>query len=309
MKISMKQVQTLFLSDAFSLFLKHCKVKNLSPQTIKSYQSLCKPFLNWYTGNIRDITISTIDDFILYLRENTKANDISFNTYVRNTKAFLYWCMECGYIEPFHITIHKADKKIKETYTEDELRRLLTKPDKKKCSFTEFKVWSFENYLLGTGNRISTALSVQIKDIDFSNNCIVLRHTKNRRQQIIPLSHSLSNVLREYLTIRGGSDDDYLFCDDNGQQAMRSGYISLVRRYNEKRSVFKHSCHLFRATYAKMAIMNGIDAFRLQQLMGHADISTTKNYVQMFSTDLQQDYDRYNPLDTLISNGAKIKMK
>lgn len=305
----MESQQTIFLSDAFELFLKHCKVKNLSPQTIKSYQSLCKPFLSWYTGSMKDINANTIDDFELYLRENTNANDVSINSYVRNTKAFLYWCMECDYLNPFHITIHKAEKKIKETYTEEELKRLLAKPDKKKCQFTEFKVWALENYLLGTGNRISTALNVKIGDIDFQNGYITLRHCKNRKQQIIPLSKTLSNVLTEYLNVRGGEPEDYLFCSNEGTKEERSGFISLVKRYNAKRNVQKNSCHLFRATYAKMAVMNGVDAFSLQKLMGHADISTTQLYVEMFSIDLKKDYDRFNPLDSLQEKKTSIKMR
>ena len=98
--------------------------------------------------------------------------------------------------------------------------RLLEKPDIKNCSFSCYKTWVFENYLLGTGNRISTALDLHIGDINFQSGVITLRKTKNRKQQIIPLSNTLADILQEYLQIRGGDDEDYLFCNEYGDKAL-----------------------------------------------------------------------------------------
>ena len=74
--------------------------------------------------------------------------------------------MEEGYLQRFKIKLPKADKRIKETYTDTELKKLLKKPNVKTCEFNEYKTWVFSNYLLATGNRISTVLSLQIKDLD-----------------------------------------------------------------------------------------------------------------------------------------------
>lgn len=83
-------------------------------------------------------------------------------------------------------------------------------PDLSHCTFSEFKIWAFENYLLATGNRISTALNLKIEDINFEDNIIIIRKTKNRKQQILPLSKSLAEVLRQYLEVRGGNSEEYL---------------------------------------------------------------------------------------------------
>ena len=256
---------------------------------------------------ITAITKDTIDDYILFLRENTQANDITINSYLRSVRAFLYYCMKCNNIPTFKISLIKAEKKIKETYTDDELQRLLTKPDVNTCSFSCYKTWVFENYLLGTGNRISTALDLHIGDINFKDWLITIRKTKNRKQQIIPLSHTLADILQEYLEIRGGEPEDYLFCNEYGEKASCRTYQQLVRRYNIKRNVNKTSSHLFRHTYAKIAVLNGIDPFRLMRLLGHSDLSVTREYVQMFGRDLQTDYERFNPLDNL-ANKKQIRM-
>ena len=189
------------------------------------------------------------------------------------------------------------------------LKRLLKKPNVKECTFTEYKTWVFENYLLGTGNRISTALNIRIKDIHFSDGVIILRKTKNRKQQIIPMSKTLEGVLMEYLLYRDGSEEDYLFCNEYGEQGDRRSYQQAVYRYNIKRNVNKTSCHLFRHTFAKNWILNGGDIFRLQKLLGHSSMDIVKNYVNMFSDDLQIGFDEFNPLDNLCSSGTKIRME
>lgn len=81
-----------------------------------------------------------------------------------------------------------------------------------------------------------------------------------------------------------------------------------IQDYNIAHGVSKTSAHLFRSSFAKAYILNGGDAFRLQKLLGHANITTTQIYVNMFGTDLQRDFDKFNPLDNLSVRKDKIKV-
>ena len=85
----------------------------------------------------------------------------------------------------------------------------------KKCRFSEYRNWVFINYLIATGNRLSTVINIKIGDIDFDNDTIILKKTKNRNQQIIPIANSLKIVLLEYLKYRKGTSEDYLFCSSS----------------------------------------------------------------------------------------------
>lgn len=310
-KITMSKKSNLSIQEAFDLFIRKCKIKNLTDLSISSYEKKMVHFYEFIDKSepITAVTKDTVDDYILWLRENTEANDITINSYLRSVRAFLYFCMEDRYIPTFKIQLIKAEKKIKETYTDDELMRLLEKPDIDNCSFSCYKTWVFENYLLGTGNRISTALDLHIGDINFQSGVIILRKTKNRKQQIIPLSATLAEILQGYLQIRGGEADDYVFCNEYGEQASCRTYQQLVRRYNRKRGVEKTSCHTFRHTFAKNWILNSGDMFRLQKILGHSDLTVTKEYVNMFGQDLQMDFEKFNPLDNLKSRSkGTIKM-
>ena len=228
------------------------------------------------------------------------------SSYLRGLRAFLYYCMEMDYMADFKIRIPKVDKKLKETYTDTELNVLLKKPNLKTCGFSEYKIWVFSNYLLGTGNRISTALSLKIEDIDFDSSMIALNHTKNRTAQIIPLSRTLANIMREYLKYRKGEAEDYVFCNIYGNKGDIRTYQDMLAAYNRSKGVEKTSAHLYRHTFAKKWILNGGDIFRLQKILGHSDLSVVKEYVQMFGNDLSVDFDKFHPLDrTVAPNGCK----
>jgi len=302
------------LSEVFDMFLRVKQCTNLSEYTISYYERCFKSFGTFYDVSLpcKDISLGDIQDYILYLKEKPNVNDITINTNLRGVRAILYYAMEMGYLNPFKIRLIRAEKKIKETYTDEELELLLKKPNTKKCSFAEFRNWVIINYLLATGNRLETMSSVKIGDINFENNEIILKRTKNRKQQIIPLSQELSKVLREYLAYRKGKEEDYLFCTSYGQPLVKRGIQSQIQKYNRRRGVLKTSIHVFRHTFAKKWIINGGDIIRLQSILGHSSIEMVKEYVNMFSDDLHKGFNSFNPLDNFVKDkktGERISLK
>ena len=306
-KFSKSKQAEITLDELFKTYIKKCIIRNLSPKTIKRYEEDYHIFERFIDGSTltSQITSDTIDDFIIHLRNNTNAKGITINSYLRSIRAFLYFGMNGGYIQRFTVHLPKVEKAIKETYTEEELKLLLKKPDIKNCTFKEYQMWVYSNYLLATGNRISTVLNIKIKDLDFNSNLIRINKTKNRKAQIIPMSRTLSSILQEYLTYRGGEPDDYVFCTVTGEKASIRTYQDSLKHYNHSRGVVKTSSHLYRHTFAKQWILNGGDIFRLQKMLGHSDLSVVKEYVNMFSDELSIDFEKFNPLDNLGINQEK----
>ena len=311
MTIKMQQNDSkINIQQAYEKFILSCRNKNLSVKTIQYYESEYNRFSHYVNqhDSVKTITSQLIQQYCLHLQTETNANDVSIQTYMRGIRAFCYYLMRTDYIPTFHITLPRAQKKIKPTYTDAELETLLKKPNKKSCTFAQYRTWVYILYLLSTGNRISSVANIRIKDIDFQNGYISLTHTKNKQQQIIPMSTQLNTILQEYLAIRGGNADDFLFCGDEGQPLGVSGLETAIKRYMRPFGI-QGGSHKMRHTFAKKYLLAGGDVFRLQKLMGHSDISVTKEYVEMFSEDLKIDYDRFNPLDNMIGNKQKIKMK
>lgn len=312
-KIEMKEGKTRRTFDeGFTEFILNCKVRNLRPHTIKHYEDIINHI--WYKfydykALISDITETTIDEFIVFLRTRMNENDVTVNTNLRAMRTVLYYFMRLGYIDEFKVKLQKQDKEVIETYSKQEIELLTKKPNVKKCSFAEFRDWSVINFLLGTGCRVRTLINIKIRDLDFENQLITYTHTKNRKQQVVPMSNSLKKVLIEYLRFRKSeSMDEYLFCNVFGKQVSTDSISHSLADYNRKRGVCKTGVHRWRHTFAKLWIMNGGDIFRLQKILGHSDMEVVKNYVEMFTEDLQKDFNSFNPLESLES-GRNFIMK
>jgi integrase/recombinase XerD len=216
--------------------------------------------------------------------------------------------MKLDYLDEFKIQMLKTPDKVKETYTDDELKILLEKPNLKNCDFVEYRTWVMINWLLSTGNRIRTARNVRIKDIDFNESVVLLRTVKNRKQQIIPLTKKMLNILTEYLQYRGGKPDDFLFSSVYQEKLSTNAVVKAMSRYNKSRGIDKTSSHLFRHTFAKLWIKNGGDIFRLQKILGHSSLDMVKNYVNMFSADLKDNFEGYNPINNFYSKKSRLNL-
>jgi len=312
-KITMDRTGNKTVQEGYDRYIRLKKLANLSEETIRDYEVSFRYFTRFFNPSrpCSDITKDTVYDYIEHLQQNTNANPTTINTYLKGLRTLLYYFMGEGWISKFKMELLRVEKNVKETYTEEELEKLLCKPNLKKCGFSEYRTWVLSNYLFATGNRIRTALNVRISDLDFANQLILLATTKNKRQQIVPMSNQLSGILQEYLLYRKGEPGDFLFCSVHGKQLTRDGATTVLYRYNKKRGVEKTSAHAYRHTFAKYWILNHGDSFRLQKLLGHRSMEMVRNYVEMFNDDLQKDYECFNPLDNFARDRAKeaIKMK
>ena len=284
-----------------------CEIRGLSSRTLQNYGDSLDIFYAFLVANnIDSLNLQVIEDFIKHL-QNQELKDSSINFHIRNIRAFMKWCEDREIISRVKIKEIKTDRPIKETYTTEELKILLRKPTQPK-TFLQFQTWAIENFLYATGARVGVIPTLRIEDIDFKNNTITMARTKNRKGMVVPLSNSLKKVLIEFLKVRKGEPTDFLFCNAYGGATTIRAIQSQIYDYNLAHNVSKTSAHLFRSSFAKAYILNGGDAFRLQKLLGHSHIATTQIYVNMFSTDLQKDYDKFNPLDNLTIRGDKIKL-
>ena len=317
-KIQMKNNKKKTFDEAYEEFLRYCKVRNLRPATIKHYEDIVSysfyKFLDYkfktYKVETKSINFRLVEDYIIYCKEETNVKDITINTNLIGIRTILYYFMKLGYTEEFKITPLKIDKPIVETYTDIELKILLERPNMDKCNFLQYRNWVIVNFLIATGCRLTTLLNARMCDLDFENELITYKHTKNRKGQIIPMSDTLKTVLLEYIEFRQSTEtEDYLFCTAYGKQITSNLLSQNLASYNRKRGVMKTGIHRFRHTFAKKWIMNGGDIFRLQKILGHSDMAIVKNYVEMFTDDLQRDFNEFNPLESIKVKDKFIKLK
>ena len=137
---------------------------------------------------------------------------------------------------------------------------------------------------------------------------MVFRHNKNGKIQVSPLCSQMASILADYMTVRKGKPDDYLFCNQYGEMLTENALRLAVAHYNKSRGVQKTSLHLFRHTFAKKYLIDcGGNAFTLQRLLGHSTLTMSKRYCNIYDTDIARDYDAFSPLAKMSQAKEKIR--
>lgn len=315
--------------------------KGNSPITIKHYQQTIKKLeyffaYKWCVQRNLDYSVVTKDEklyigskipygileetsfeaqFREFLLEVENVSLQTVSTYFRDYRVIAYWGMDEGLIRKKAITVKTVEADIKDCYTDSEIDKLLKKPADD-CDFSEYRDWVVINYVLGTGNRISTITNLKIKDIDFDDNMISINTQKNKRKVRLPLELKLSRILKEYIDEWLTDEDghyitEYLFpsvyTEDN-TAISREALSKSIAKYNKSRGVSKTSMHLFRHTFAKNWIIKGGDLHSLQRVLGHSTLEMVTHYANLYSTDLKPKMENYSILTTHKSKnkGKKI---
>ena len=310
-----EEAEVITFEEAFQEFLAEKEACNLSQATIGNYIQSMNYFMIFHELAYETNSPKEINPSHFYKWANTMKLDgvepASINHFLRDTRAFFYWCMDSdrGYIEePFKIKmIEKQEEQLK-LFTDEEIEALLEKP-KKYDGFTTWRTWAIVNWVLATGNRAATIVDVKISDIDIKTKEITLQHTKNKKAQIIPLSSSLETVLKEYLRMwrKGASKDSYLFCNIGEDKLTTNALRKSFRVYCLDRGVERTNIHGLRHNFAKGWVKNNGNMFALQKVLGHSSLDMTRRYVKLYGEDIKEDYDKYNPLDTIKRSGRRTQ--
>ena len=308
-KIKMITTDSKTFEEGYREYVLDMKSRNLRDGTIRHYDQSIKQIYKRIPPDtlISEMDTSTVPNFIIELRDDPKLNDVSMGTYARDLKTLMRFFMRCGYLEHFDIKIPKADQEPIETYSDDELRKLLIKPDLRKCSFAHYRSWVIINLILSTGMRQNSIINLKAKDVDFDNRMIYIGVTKNRKSLIVPLNEDMMKIFEEYYKYRKCKDDDWLFCNICGEKMVRSTIYHGIWDYCHFRGVEKTGIHRFRHTFAKKWVTMGGSVITLQKVLGHSSLAITENYINMMTSDLKKDLDEINIIRSFKS--TKINMK
>jgi len=148
--------------------------------------------------------------------------------------------------------------------------------------------------LYGCGLRISELVGLNLTDFDMAERWILVRG-KGRKERQTPYGAKAASALEKYLAVRGSSDPA-LFLNHQGARLTDRGARGIVKLYarllSGDSSLHPHS---LRHAYATHLLADGADLRAIQELLGHARLSTTQKYTQVSLTDLMAVYDRAHP--------------
>jgi integrase/recombinase XerD len=155
--------------------------------------------------------------------------------------------------------------------------------------------------LYGTGLRVSEAASLELSHVNLEAGflrCV----GKGSKERVVPIGAFASRAIHRYLDearptlIRRRSQASTLFVNRGGSRMTRQRIWQLVRRYATASRVTKRiGPHTFRHTFATHLLSRGADLRTVQELLGHANISTTQRYTQVDRARLKTVHEQYHP--------------
>ncbi|SFU34825.1 integrase/recombinase XerD [Clostridium sp. DSM 8431] len=296
--------------EGFQEYLFNCKARGLREGTIRHYEQSYIQLIKYIDENmeIADIDKNVFDSFIVKVGENKDISSQTLFTYARDLKTIINFFIRQEYCRSLVMKLPKVDKQPIATYTDEELEKLLKKPNINKCSFVEYRNYVMVAMFLSTGIRLSSLINIRVKDINFDDEVVNIVHTKNRKSLIIPLNKQILSILKEYLKYRQYSDlEDRLFCNCYGKPLNKSSTIQAIASYNRKRGVETTSIHKLRHTFAKKWVLGGNSVAVLQKILGHSSLQITQNYLNVMISDIKAEVDNYNILQEFNSNFIKLK--
>ncbi|HYP12511.1 MAG TPA: tyrosine-type recombinase/integrase, partial [Bryobacteraceae bacterium] len=149
--------------------------------------------------------------------------------------------------------------------------------------------------LYGTGIRVSELVGLRLEDIDLTQRWIRVRG-KGRKERQVPLLSNTAEVLERYLRVRHSAPGELaLFVNHRGFRLTVRGIHKIVKTYCSGLGDSSLHPHSFRHAYATHLLAAGADLRAIQELLGHAQLSTTQKYTQVALTDLMRVYDRAHP--------------
>lgn len=281
----MKEVQV----DKFLFFLK--VELNYSELTIKSYQLDLTDFFEYIESkkiNYLTITNHDVRGYLKYLDScNLKNSTISRR--ISTLRTFYNYLVDENIVENnvFHnVKNPKLEKKLPNYLNYNEMEELLESID---ISTTE----GLEKRLLiemfySTGCRVSEMINVKISDIDFTNKTIRIMG-KGSKERIVYFGDYASKYLDNYLS--KVKRDKYLFTNKKGEKLTVNEVEQIVKDIMKHISIKTHvTPHTLRHTFATHLLNNGADIKTVQELLGHANLSTTGIYTHVSSDRLKDIY-------------------
>ena len=277
--------------------------KHASANTLSSYIRDLNQFRTWLLGSgitdLRKVKKEAINEYLLHMTQIGK----SPATVTRSTasiKSFYAYLLQSGAIKANpakSVAAMKVERKYPEILTNREVELFLEQP---KCVDEKgFRDHAMLELLYATGIRVSELIGLNVEDVNLSAGFI--RCTSRGKERIVPLYHTAVKALEDYVRnirprIIADEEEHALFVNMNGERMSRQGFWKIIKYYQEKAEIDKDiTPHTLRHSFAVHLLENGADLRSIQEMLGHADISSTQIYTHVVKKQLTDVYNKAHP--------------
>ncbi|HHY37879.1 MAG TPA: site-specific tyrosine recombinase XerD [Clostridia bacterium] len=294
------------MADLISNFIDYLgKQKGLAENTLDSYGRDLKQYKTFLENggktSIEDAGPATIVAYLLHLQKQGRA-PATIARRLAALKAFYQYLVRENFLQndpTSNLESPKLEKRLPKVLTVREVDMLLKQP--KPTTPTGLRDRAMLELLYATGIRVSELISLNVSDLNLEMGFLKCRG-KGARERIVPVGSMALKSVRQYLQegrpriLGSNTQEPSLFLNHHGRRLTRQGFWKIVRKYAQEAKIRKHiTPHTLRHSFATHLLENGADLRSVQEMLGHADISTTQIYTQVTKGRLKEIYARTHP--------------
>jgi integrase/recombinase XerD len=293
-------------------YLEWLGAQNFSEDTVVTHRTTIGYFLDWCRerglDDVTEITRPVLERYQRSLYQYRKKNGepLTFrtqNTRLRSVKGWFRWLARQNHLlhnPASELILPRLENRLpKYILNAEEAETVLRQPDV--ATVEGLRDRAILETFYATGMRRLEVANLKLYDIDRERGTVMIRQGKGKKDRHIPIGERALAWIAKYVRearpeLLAAADDGTLFLDSMGERFDRVYLTSVVRGYIRKAKIGKTGgCHLFRHTVATLMLENGADIRIIQELLGHAKLTTTELYTRVSINLLKQVYAATHP--------------
>ncbi|WP_079509626.1 site-specific tyrosine recombinase XerD [Mesobacillus jeotgali] len=280
--------------------------KGLSKNTIVSYKRDLNSYINYLKNveklkDLNEVQRPQIVHFLKFLKDTGKSSK-TLARHIASIRAFHHFLLREKAVDhdpTVHIESPQHERSLPKVLSMEEVETLLDSP--KLTDPFGYRDKAMLEMMYATGIRVSELIGLKLSDVHLTMG-FVRCMGKGSKERIIPIGKTASDAIEQYLE-KGRPKlaskkhrDDSLFLNHHGKGLTRQGFWKILKRLASDSGIEKElTPHTLRHSFATHLLENGADLRAVQEMLGHADISTTQIYTHVSKTRLKDVYTKFHP--------------
>lgn len=278
-------------------------IRHKSLNTVESYKRDVTQYISYLDGtgvtDISSTTKTTVLSYLLCLQKEGRASSTVSRT-LASLRSYYLFMMQNGVVKSnptSNLEAPHVEKKIPKILSGEEVELLLEQP--KDCDNKGIRDKAMLELLYATGIRVSELINLDVSDVNVPMSFV--RCKGGKKERIIPMGHQAKDALENYINnvrkyMVKDENETALFVNCSGARLSRQGFWKLIKYYQHIAGIETDiTPHTLRHSFAAHLLENGADLHSIQEMMGHADISSTQVYSRMINSKIKDVYAKAHP--------------
>jgi integrase/recombinase XerD len=278
--------------------------KSLAKNTIMAYERDLKSYIHYLKNvesvqSLNDVQRAHIIHFLKFLKEQGKSSK-TVARHIASVRAFHQFLLRDKSTDQdpsVQIETPRLERSLPNVLSLQEVEILLDAP--KPQDHFGIRDKAMLELLYATGIRVSELIDLEIDHVQLTMGFI---RCNGHKERIIPIGRTASDAVKHFLDygrpqfISTKHKDNALFLNHQGRKLTRQGFWKILKKLAKQAGINKElTPHTLRHSFATHLLENGADLRAVQEMLGHADISTTQIYTQVKKTKLKDVYSQFHP--------------